>query len=360
MADVFTFSVPADEHPEARQLTIEVTAALTNGRCHSIEYVDPADDLAYEPDELDSFDKGMYFRYGKLLERGIWTGRFLVQFPYTVIGGEILTKLKRLSSLRAEPPYNPNALLTPQNTEQMRKYHNTYWQHLSCNKTQLEALLQSLDESDMLLDRPLVARADVDRLRELPGAVASLFSSLERFRRILAGGVRHSEEELLRLYTALDQERLAVQALHRACADISLNIERAPLENDVTLHANAAFNEARSAIEQLQHFPTATTLQQETELARAAWSDSPAFSAGSLRHLLADELVMLARKFPVCSCLSATPEGNLVVAINNVRFTNDGTEFSHEGDLGNLMVRQVAKVTGVSTAGSRLSRLGRK
>lgn len=359
MTDVFTFSVPKDEHPEALNLTIEVTPALTNGRCHTIEYVDPTDELAYEPAELDAFDKGQYFRYGKLLERGAWTGRFIVQFPYTVIGSEILTKLKKFSSLRAEPPYNPSALVTSYNAEQIRKYHNAYWQHLSVNKVQLEALILELSEQ-MLLEAQLVARVDVDRLRELPAAVASLFSSLERFRRILAGATAHSEEELVRLYTALDAQRQEVERLHRSCADISLNIERTVLANDVALHANAAFNEARGAVEQLQHFPTAPVLLQETELARAAWSDSPAFSGGSLRHLLADELVMLARKFPVCSCLSATPQGDLVITINGVRFTNDGQEFSHEGDLGNLLVRQVAKSTGTSTAGSRLARLGKK
>lgn len=353
---MFIFTVPGAL--STMELTVEVEPSTTTGKAHRIEYSGD-DNIAWEADELDDEDKGFHFRVSKLLERGRWEGRFLVYFPHTVVGAELLRRVGSCLTVRAEEPFCPSAVVNPAMLESVRKLPSTYWQHLSVSRTELERFKKMFPD-EILLDDPVVTLADTERLCEFTACVDALRERIADFRTLLESTTEVPEWELLQRLNDVSGARGQVADAQRFASAITLNIERTELQANVTLAANSAFNDARTGTSILQGLPTHDALMQEVLLARSAWNSGATVSTEAPRHMLSGELTLLSRRFPLCRILSADQQGNLLVKINGVTFTYDGQNITHEGDLVGLMANRVAHETGTAKTSSRLQRLMQK
>ena len=334
------------------------TTEIGEGSPHAVSFKDD-EETDWERDELDDLEAGAQFFMAPLMVGASHSGRTLLRFVRP-IARDILRRLVDsglqldANELRAEPPFAPS--FGGNGSEDPA----AFWYYCSVPSGRVARVIAKFT-AGASLSGTIIRESDLliaDTLRE---AVGSCKWHIQRAEALLA--LQNPEDpesvssDVMECLHELRLEQMRVTEL------LLLDLQALQLNASRTGYGTAkAAMQARLSVVlpecerltlEFRALRTLADLGSALATAQAAWRGD---STSEAPRSLANQLILLQRKFPVLSVLSAGAEGELRVRVNSVEFTWDGTSWRATGDLATLMSTTTSSANQLARPGSRLSR----
>ncbi len=333
--NTYHFRVPTNE---ALPLEIVVWASADPMQANGISYydfedeqpVDTAQANELEAADLDVFDKGLYMRHQHMT--GQDSGRVLVFLPYTIIGSELL-KIAKRNSFRPERPFNPRLA-----EKGLKDGHRVgmAWQHFSLSAHDFAHFEARLETESQLLGPVLVPeRLDTDAFQH---SIEEYDRIVRLFRQMLSGPCSPGDDLITEYRDLLRAAYTDVLTRRDASIGVRLDIMRVQVPRDLELDCTRTHNTLVHLADSLSQLPRLDSLEYELTVALAAWAPVvPSRVTDQTGPGLAARLGLLAKEYPLCRVLTATPAGNLRMAVHGVTIGYDGSDFAIDGDALQLL-----------------------